>query len=99
MTPTPQNSEQSASVANLAELLAVLQQREQLRQNAALRQNATRMQSLLDPNGLGASSNTIILPVAFHQAADPALIQIVGPPQTVRSFRVKTKLDLFRLFR
>lgn len=75
MTPTPQNSEQSASVANLAELLAAIQQREQLRQNV-LRQNATRMQSLLDPNGLGATSNTIILPVAYHQAVDPALIQV-----------------------
>jgi hypothetical protein len=76
MTPTPQNSEPSASVVNLAELLAALQQREQMRQNAVLRQNATRMQTLLDPNGLGTGGNTIILPVAYHQETDPALIQV-----------------------
>jgi hypothetical protein len=66
------------AASNLAELLAIIQQQEQLQRSARLQ---ARM--LLDPNGIGMQSNTIILPVAHHQALDQALVQIIGPPQTV----------------
>lgn len=52
--------------ANFMELLAALQQR----QNAATQLKPT--QSLLDPT----LSNTVILPVAYHQSNDQGLIQV-----------------------
>lgn len=92
MMSSNNESPPTIAAANLAELLAIIQQQEQIQRGVRLQQDSIRMQSLLDPNGRGTQS-TIILPVAHHQALDQALVQIIGPPQTV-CFDVKQPIHL-----
>jgi hypothetical protein len=68
-TPVKMASDPNAKngTPNFADLLAALQQR----QNVAAQLKP--QQSLLDPL---LSSNTVILPVAYHQGTDPGLIQV-----------------------
>ncbi|CAD5207205.1 unnamed protein product [Bursaphelenchus okinawaensis] len=92
--PRPQESTPSTSTSNLQSLLnnnislpnfadaiaAIIQQQQS--QQQVLLQQQLQQQAVSNILGVG-QTNTIILPVGYHNQSDSSIIQVVGPVQTV----------------
>ncbi|KAI6181458.1 hypothetical protein M3Y98_00831500 [Aphelenchoides besseyi] len=50
--------------------------------------------SLLESRNMCGVTNTIILPVGYHQSVDPNVIQVIGAPQTVIPVAISKNLSI-----